>query len=293
MKILKSYGLGIKKASSQGKMVLVLWAFSLVFAAIVYFVGRGYFANALGQSALGETLRRFDTGLFLEMLIHNGAPLGTLFKLIMLMACMYSLVAIFLSGGILHVLLSADEPAANEPVRRRFGAVFFQGAGRYFGRFFRLEIYSLILWVGFFIFQWILWLLAGTLTAQGSNEKMIFYVFWVWLAIDLILVFFVRMILDYARIVIAWTDTRRVWRSLWEAVGFVFKRLFGTLSLYYLLLVTGAVIFLVYWGIHSRISTTSLAAIWLAFLVGQAFILSRGWLRIAFLAAQLGYYSRD
>jgi hypothetical protein len=121
---------------------------------------------------------------------------------------------------------------------------------------------------------------------------MIFYVFWVWLAIDLILVFFVRMILDYARIVIARADTRRVWRSLWEAAGFVFKKFFGTLTLYYMLLVTGAVIFLVYWGIHSRISTASLAAIWLAFLVGQVFIISRGWLRIAFLAAQNSYYSR-
>ncbi|MBN2408686.1 MAG: hypothetical protein JXE07_03025 [Candidatus Aminicenantes bacterium] len=293
MKILKSYGLGIKKASSQGKMVLVLWAFSLVFAAVVYLVGRGYFANALGQSALGETLKRFDTGLFLEMLTHHGAPLGMMFKLIVLLAFVYFWVSIFLAGGILHVLLSANESAAQEPGRRRFGAVFFQGVGRYFGRFFRLEIYSLILWVGFFIFQWILWLLAGTLTAQGSNEKMIFYVFWTWLALSLILVFFIRMILDYARIIIAWTDTRRVWRSLWEATGFVFKRLFGTTALYYLLFITGVVIFLVYWGIHSRIPTDFLGAIWLAFLIGQIFILSRGWLRIAFLAAQLSYYGRD
>jgi hypothetical protein len=273
-------------------MVLVLWVFNLLFAAAVYFVGRGYFANALGQSALSETLRRFDTALFLEMLIHNGAPLGTLFKVILALAFLYFWVSIFLTGGILHVLLWGGEPAGEGP-RRRLAPAFFQGAGRYFGRFFRLAVYSLLLWLGFLISQWILWIVAGPLTAEGTNEKMIYYIVWACLAFDLILVFFIRMILDYARIIIVRTNTGRVWHSLWEAMGFILKRLFGALALYYSLLITGGVIFLVYWGIHSRIATVSAASIWLAFLIGQLFIISRGWLKIAFQSAQLNFYGRD
>lgn len=290
MKVMKSYGLGIKKASSQGKMVLVLWAFSLLFAAVVYFVGRGYFVEALGLSALGETLKQFDAGLFLEMLTHNAAPLGMMFKVVVLLAFLYYWVSIFLTGGILHVLLSPNESMGNEPRRRRFAPAFFQGAGRYFGRFFRLEVYSLIIWVGFLLFQWVIWLVAGPLTSDGTNEKMMYYVFWIWLGLSLALVFFIRMVIDYARIIIARADTGRVWRSLWEAAGFVFKRLFGTLALYYILLITGVAIFLVYWGIQSRISTGSVATIWLAFLIGQVFIMSRGWLKIAFQAAQISFY---
>ncbi|MGB7296895.1 MAG: hypothetical protein WBC70_15025 [Candidatus Aminicenantales bacterium] len=292
MTVLKSYGQGIKRATSQGKMVLVMWAFSLVFAAVVYFVGRGYFVDALGRSGLGESLRQFDTGMFLEMLTHHGAPLGMLFKLIVLLAFLYYLLSVFLSGGILHVLLSPGESESDEPGRRRFAAAFFQGAGRYFGRFFRLEVYALVLWAGLLIFQWVIWLAAGPLTANGSNEKMMVYVFWVWLGLSLALLFFIQMILDYARIIIARTDTKRVWRSLWEAVRFIFRKLFGALALYYILLITGFAILLVYWTVQSRISTGSVAAIWLAFLIGQVFIISRGWLRIAFLAAQLNYYGR-
>ncbi len=293
MNILKSYGSGIRKASSQGKMVLVMWAFNLLFGAVVYFVGRGYFGNSLGQSALGEALKRFDTGLFLEMLIHNGAPLPMMFKLLLLLAFLYYWVSIFLTGGILHVLFSAGGEGRNEQGRRRFAPTFFQGAGRYFGRFFRLEVYSLVLWVMFLLFQWVLWILAGPLTSDGTNEKMMVYTFWVWLGLNLALVFFIRMILDYARIIIVRTDTGRVWSSLWAAIGFVFRRLFGTLALYYLLLITAVVIFLVYWGVHSRVSTVSLAAVWLAFFIGQVFIISRGWLKVAFQAAQLSYYGRD
>ncbi len=293
MNILKSYGSGIRKASSQGKMVFVLWAFNLLLGAVVYFVGRGYFADALGQSALEGALKRFDTGLFLEMLIHNGAPLSMMFKLLLLLAFLYYWISIFLTGGILHVLFSAGEAAGNEQGRRRFTPAFFQGAGRYFGRFFRLEVYSLVLWVMFLLFQWIAWIAAGPLTSDMTNEKMMVYTFWAWLGLSLALVLFIRMILDYARIIIVRTDTGRVWRSLWGAAGFVIRRLFGTLALYYLLLITGVVIFLVYWGVHSRVSTGSLAALWLAFLIGQVFVISRGWLKIAFQASQLSYYGRD
>ncbi|MFZ2054193.1 MAG: hypothetical protein WAU81_08340 [Candidatus Aminicenantales bacterium] len=292
MKVLQSYGSGIRQASSRGKMVLVLWAFNLLFAAVVYFVGRGYFVNALGQSALGETLKRFDARLFLEMLTHNAVPVGMMIKVIVLLAFLYYWVSVFLTGGILHVLVSAGEPAEEGPQKRRLAPEFFQGVGRYLGRFFRLEVYSLLLWLGFLIFQWVLWLVAGPLTADGSNEKMIYYVFWAWVGLSLALIFFIHMILDYSRIIIVRADTGRVWRSLWGAAGFVFKRLFGTLALYYILLITGVVIFLVYWGIHSRISTGSPATIWLAFLIGQVFIISRGWLKIAFQAAQLTFYGR-
>lgn len=293
MKVLPSYGSGIRQASSHGKMVLLLWAFNLLFAAAVYFVGRGYFANALGQSELGEALRRFDAGLFLELLIHNGAALGTLFKVILALAFLYFWVSVFLTGGILHVILCGVDTAGDERRRRRLAPAFFHGAGRYFGRFFRLGVYSLLLWLVFLIVQWILWIVAGPLTADGSNEKMIYYIVWAWLAVSLVLVFFIRMILDYARIVIVRADTGRVWRSLWAAVRFVFSRFFGTLALYYLLLITGVVIFLVYWGIQSRVPTYSSGAIWLAFLIGQVFVISRAWLKVAFQAAQLSYYGRD
>lgn len=293
MKVLKSYVLGIKQATAQGKMILVLWVFNLLFAALIYFVGSGFFAGALGGSGLAESLRQFDTGLFLEMLVHNQARVSAVFKVITALAFLYYWLSIFLTGGILHVLLSGSAPAENEPRRERLAPAFFQGAGRYFGRFFRLEVYSLILWAVFGLFQLVFNLAAKPLTADGANEKMLYYVFWARLVISLVLIFFIRMILDYGRIIIARADTGRVWRSLWEAVRFVFRRLFATLALYYILLITGLVIFLAYWGIHSIISTLSLAMIWLVFFIGQAFIMSRAWLKIACQAAQLTFYGGD
>jgi len=292
MNILKSYGLGIKRASSQGKMVLVLGAFNVLFAGVVYFAGSGFFAGALGGSGLAESLRQFDAGLFLEMLVHNQAPLGIVFKVILALVFLFFWLSVFLTGGILSVLLPGKIAEGN-PGRTRFAPAFFQGAGRHFGRFFRLEVYSLIFWAAFLLFQLVISLASKPLTADGSNEKMLYYMFWIRLGLSFVLIFFIRMILDYARIIIVRADTGRVWLSLWEAVRFIFKRLTGTLALYYLLCITGLVLFLAYLGIHSRISTISPATICLAFLVGQVFIMSRGWLKIAFLAAQVTFYGGD
>lgn len=111
----------------------------------------------------------------------------------MLPAFLYYWVSIFLTGGILHVLLSPNESMGNEPRRRRFAPAFFQGAGRYFGRFFRLEVYSLILWVGFFFFQLVFNLAAKPFTSDGTNEKMLYYVFWVRVGLSLALIFLIRM----------------------------------------------------------------------------------------------------
>jgi hypothetical protein len=294
MKIFRSYGTGIKQASSQGKMVLILWVFSLLLTSVVYFMGAGYFSAALGQSELARSLlEKSDTGLFLELLIYNPTPLGMMIKVMAVLAFLYYWVSLFLTGGILHVLLSPSDIAGNELRRPRFATAFFQGAGRYFGRFFRLEVCSLILWAGFIVFQFVFNAAAKPLTSDGANEKMFYYMFWVRVALSLILIFFIHMVLDYARIIIVRTEANRVMRALWDAWRFVFRRLFGTLALYYILLITGVIIFLVYWGIHSRIPTGSLFPIWLAFFVGQLFVISRGWLKIAFQSAQLEFYGRS
>jgi hypothetical protein len=105
----------------------------------------------------------------------------------------------------------------------------------------------------------------------------------------LFLVFFVEMILDYARIKIALADSRQVFRSLVGAARFVFSRPIKTTILYYLLGLTGWAAFGVYYALHFAFSETSAVTVALAFLITQAFIASRAWLRVAFLAAQKSF----
>ncbi len=291
MHILKSYITGLRQAGGRGKMVALLWIFNLLFAAVVYRLAAAFFSQAFGSSAVAEDLLHgFDTALFLEMLVHNPGPQALVFKAMVFLGFLYFWVSLFLTGGILQVLSDPARPEGDASPAQRFAPRFFQGAGKFFGRFFRLALYSLILWAGLAVFQFLLYTAAKPLTGGGTNEKMMVIMFWFWVGSGLVLFFFISMVLDYARISIVLSDTRRVLRALFRALGFVLKRLLRTSTLYAMLLLTGLAIFLLYWGIDSVIPTHSLASIWLAFAIGQIFILSRGWLKIAFQAAQMEFY---
>ena len=172
----------------------------------------------------------------------------------------------------------------------RFAPVFFQGAGKFFGRFFRLAIYSLLLWIIFGIIYYLLVLVLKSLTAGGTNEQAILFRYLAQPIIILILYFLIRMIGDYARIRIVAEDSKAVFGSLIQAIQFVFRNFFRTLILYYLVLITGLAIFGIYWIVQKMVPTQTLLPILIAFLIGQIFILSRGWVKVGLQAAQMVFF---
>jgi hypothetical protein len=292
MKVLNSYGNGVKRALLEPKMVAVLWLVNFVFASVIYFLFSGYLSDKIGNRLVAANfLEGFDFKTFFELIIHEGQGLHWILTTALILAFMYYWVALFLHGGILSVLKSRGITGDAESRNRRFAPVFFQGAGKYFGRFFRLAIYSLLLWVILGVVYYLLDLVLKSLTAGGTNEPAILFRYLARPIIFLVLYFLIRMLGDYARILIVVEDSGAVFRSLIQAIQFVFRNFFKTLILYYLLLITGVAIFGIYWIVQKMIPTQTLIPILLAFLIGQIFILSRGWLKIALQAAQLRFYT--
>jgi hypothetical protein len=292
MKVLKSYYQGIKQASSQAKMIFVLWLSNFLFSSVIFYLFFGAFSRAMGNSAVAEgLLKRFDFNFLVEFMSNHGESIATIFYSILILTLLYLLVSTFLFGGILFTLTLRSKSIDSTSERRRFAQIFFQGAGKFFGRFFRLLIYSLLLWIASLIILFLVNLLISLFAGREASEKLFFYTLWVRLGIALFIFFLVRMILDYTRIKIALEDSPKVFRSLFEMIKYVLKKLGKTLALYYLLLLTGAVFFAVFWASKSIIPQNSFITILIAFLVGQVFIASHGWLRIAFQQAQLVFYS--
>lgn len=292
MKVLYSYGNGVKRAFLEPKMIAVLWLVNFVSASVIYFLFSGYLSDKIGNRLVAANfLEGFDFKTFFELIVHEGQGLHWIVTTALILAFMYYWVSLFLHGGILSVLKSRGITGDSETRGKRFASVFFQGAGKYFGRFFRLAIYSLLLWIVLGIVYYLLDLILKSLTAGGTNEQAILFRYLARPVIILILYFLIRMIGDYARILIVVEDSRAVFRSLIQAIQFVLGNFFKTLILYYLVLITGVAVFAVYWIVQKMIPTQTLLPILLAFLIGQVFILSRGWLKIALQAAQLHYYT--
>ncbi len=135
-------------------------------------------------------------------------------------------------------------------------------------------------------------MLATAVMKDSTNEQLGFVLTILRVVLALFLVYFNKMILDYARIRIVREDTNRVYDSLAWAVRFVFGRLGGTLLLYALLGVTGLAMLAAYLGLSRLFPGSTTGAIVSVFLLSQLFVAGRGWLKIAFQASELELSSR-
>jgi hypothetical protein len=267
------------------KMIMLLWLANIAFAAAAYFGFSCAFGAALGNSGMTvEMLAKTDMNAVIEFLTNSGGRLDDLITMALLVMVFYAFVSIFLNGGILHSLIEQED-------RKRFGQTFFAGGGRYYGRFFRLTVYSIILWAPALIGYFLVHAVLRALTKNSTNEQLTFYFSIFRIALALFLIFLIKMIMDYARIRIATQDTNKVFVSLLGAVKFVFARFGGTLLLYYLLGLTGWAAFLVFRLINGTFSKNLTVTVLLGFGLAQLFIASRGWLKIAYQAAELRYFT--
>jgi len=289
MKVWKSYFQGIQDAL-RPKMLFILWLFNFLFASVLYFIFSGFLSDSLSWSGAAETLmKKGDFKVIQDLLFHHGGEMSTIFSVGIILLFLYYLASLFLKGGVLFALKESMQSNPEEK-KERFASLFFRGAGRFFGRFFRLMIYDLILWAGFILVNVIFHFIAGVLTDQGANEKMIVVMFWARVAVFLFFYFFVLMVLDYARIKIVLENSRNVFKNMFWALGFVLKKLSRTLALYFILVFTGVLLAAVYWLIDSLIPRQIMIMVLLAFLLGQIFVFARSWLIVAFQAAQMRFY---
>jgi hypothetical protein len=281
MTIFACYKKGIGDASSRPRIVLILWAANALFASLAFVLFSSVFASALGRSGLAAGLmKKADMNVIIEFLAGSGRPLGVVQAGLFLVILFYFLASIFLQGGILRGLVDGSP-------RDHSGRVFFFGGAFYYGRFIRLTVYSLILWVPAAVLFTALSALLSVATKNSTHEQFIFYLGLFRVALALFLVFLIKMIMDYARIRIAAQDSPKVFQALRGSIGFVFGRPGPTLALYYLLGLTGAALFLAWRLLASALPTTSTPAVWAGLILTQLFIAGRGWLQLAYQAAQL------
>jgi hypothetical protein len=271
-------------------MLLLLWLFNLLFASAVYFQFSGYFLGLLETRAAGGSfLKAIDFNTVFEMLAFDGGAIGRIISLATFLMLIYGFFSIFLGGGILHTLWTG-RGGGETADRRRLAPLFFHGAGRYFGRFFRLFLCSLALWAAAIVALMILMGVLKPLSSDTPNESLMFWAILAQVIVGLFLAFLVKMIIDYARIRMVAEDSTAALGSLLRAIGFVFRNFGKTLALYYFYMLTGAILIALFWAIDASIKNTPMFAVLVAFLISQIFILSRGWIKIGLQAAQMDFF---
>jgi len=225
-------------------------------------VGRDV-AGSLMQ-AVNRSRSAWATELGVRWLTPGGFALREILGFASTIAVAYILFWVFVSGGILDRLARA----------RRVGtAQFFASCGVYLLRFIRLGmIVAATYWVLFRVFR-----------PQITDTRQ-FAAFLAALAL-------VNLIVDYAKVRTVVEDRRSVLGALLAALRFVRVRPVRAVGLYALNVLIGIGIGLLWQrGVTAGMPVDGS---WLAFGIGQAFLLIRIVARLAFLASEIVFFQRE
>ncbi|HWQ35224.1 MAG TPA: hypothetical protein VNQ79_20430 [Blastocatellia bacterium] len=287
--MISSFLTGIRQSVRQWQMMALLLTASLLFAvpvAVPVFwlvsqtssstlAAQRMFADKMDALWLIDVINQQFTRASIEA---ASAQAG---MLMLFMGAGWLLLNTFFAGGILEVLGSGDG---------RFSARrFWAGCGAYFGRFFRLLVVSLI----FYGLAYVIYLLLGPSGAaahQATAYQPIAVRNWLANAALALMFGFVSLIFDYAKISTVVNDRRRMFREAVSAARFALKHFLSVCGLYLLIALIGLGCFVLFAWLRSAVTQASMAAVLLAFILGQLALLARIWARITHYAAALDFY---
>ena len=263
-------------------------------------LGASVAADAMADSVNWEWWEEFLAGgrgferTFTPSVIGFGAVLSNLSALadnaglqgvIALTVATYLTIWTFLVGGILDRLARR---------RRLTSAGFFSACGVYFFRFLRLAVFAgLAYWVLFgLVHEWLLDDLYDAATRNLTSERSSFAVRLVLYIGFGSLVLIVNLVFDYAKVRAVVEDRHSMIGTLMAAVRFVRRHPKETVGLY---LLNGGLFLLVLVAYAAGAPGVGPAgpAMWIAFLIGQAYVIARLFAKLVFYASQTAYFQNQ
>ncbi len=271
-------------------MILLLLAANILFAlplAVPVFL---FVVQTTGHTLFAERMfaDKIDAVWFSDIVngqtpdwsaLATGAEVGLM---LLVLGATYLLLYTFFAGGILEVYNCREQGFS---MRK-----FFSGCGANFWRFFRLSLFSVILYgLALGIYLLIMWPINSANSTATTQRPVVFekyaagFVF-------LLLLWMVNMIVDYGRIGAVVNRRNRMFKELLKSSRFVFRHFLKTFSLYVILAVAGLILFFVFAWLRGVIPQSSILGVGFAFIIGQIALASRMWARLAFYAGELDLY---
>jgi hypothetical protein len=308
-RVLDAFRDGMRRVAGAPLVWLGAWVTTLALAAPLALVLRDMIGAHLGSSLAAQTaasgvnwewwqeFRAQATGLgttFTPAVLGFAAVLGNLSDLadnvelptvIAGAIGAWLVVWSFLAGGVL------DRFARNRAVGT---AAFFAACGTHFWRMLRLGALAWGLYAALFA-----WLhpalfddgLYGWLTRDVDAERQAFVVRALLYAFFFLLLTAVNLTIDYARVRIVVEDRRSAVFALTAGARFVRRHLRGVAGLYALNTAVFFAVVLLYAVVAPGVGGADWT-MWLALLVGQAYIALRLGVKLGFYATQVAYFQR-
>jgi hypothetical protein len=309
MKIFWNFGRGFMATGRVPKMVLFLFVINLLFSLLLAIPMYNSLKDSFGRSEAGSRMAKgFDyvwweefrdeaKGLdttFSPSVIGKGAILTNLENLIQMR--FYSLPPILLVFGLFYIILHTFLAGGiltifNQDAPKFTMKEFIQGAGSHFLRFFGLMLFSwvFIIAIGVFLQEGFI-SIVSEISSNSLSEVTPFFIELGFSALTFILLLFIQMVFDYARIKVVLEESRNIIKSTLEALAFVFKYPFSTFGLFYLIFLFQVAVTVIYILLKEIIPQFNFPWVLAAFLIQQLFIFAVIWVRCLLYSSQMQLY---
>ncbi len=248
--------------------------FSIFIVAPVYFLLNYTAGNTV---AMEKMAGRFDMDFFFELLIKQSTTVSSLNSLLIIVPLVYWLFGLFLSGGAYTIFIS---DLKYSPL------TFWAGCAKYFGRLFRLFLWSIPVFVILYCIQFIELGIERLIYGKDPYENIIWWGAWIRLGIGYISILIYYIVIDYARIDAIIYDKNKMRSSLWSGVKFSFQNFFQTFSLTFIIFLIGIAVLIIYNLIADVLHAPNALIIILLFIVQQIYIFIRMFLKLTLYSSQ-------
>jgi hypothetical protein len=279
----KIFGGGFLTANRKARLAIYLWLanflLSLVLVAPFYFL----LQKDLARSLLGEKLFQGQEFLWIGDMVYKHQDILPLFLgWLAVPSLLFLLLHVFLNGGILGRISVGER--VNLPA-------FLSDSARYFWRFFRVFLISIIGYVLVFgLLGRLLLALFKIWTESASTQWTTLVASFFRLFIFLLLFSIVKMFFDYIKVSLVVEESKKTVRATLANFEFLGRRFFRAWGLFLLvgLMVIGLSIG--YCLGAMLISKSGIISLVVLFVWQQAYILAGSWIKVLFFSTEFEFF---
>ena len=284
MRTLKTFEKGFQSTNKNVRMVVYLWLINFIFSVLIVTPLCFLINKDFSRSLMSDQILKGIDFLWLGDIVYKYRDFNpALVGWFIIPVVFFLLLYIFLNGGIIGRIATQGE---NIDLTS-----FFSDCGRYFFRFFRVFLISLVAYFVVFggIFKGIsalfkLW------TKNASTEWPLIFSSILTFLIQFLLFSIVRMFFDYVRVRLVVEDSKKTIRATLLNMAFIGKRFFKAWSLYLLVGLIMVIFGVVYLAVYQPLPKIGLLII-LAFIWQQAYVLSKMWTKILFYSTEYHFFN--
>lgn len=280
--IITSIKSGLTQMWSNKRMVIIYYLANLIFGIVLMVPFRAMLSRFVGHSLMGEKLAgKLDMDFLFEFFKENPSLFSTYSVLLLIVPTVYWILSLFLSGGAFSIF-TADEKYTSP--------LFWSSAASYFGRFFRLVLWSVPVLGILFCLQFLWTGIEHIFFGSDPYQYITHWGGWIKVGLRYIGIILYFIILDYARIHAVLSDGHRMRICLWQGIKFAFNNFFNTFGLAVLLFIAGIIALVIYNPIADLLHTPYWFVILSLFIWQQVYMFFRMILRLTLYAGEVRLY---